>query len=140
MNRDFRNALIRVARNKNVITYSEVGKITELNMENPAHRNELAEILGEISWHEHDNDNPLLSAVVVHAGDNKMPGKGFFDLAREAGRQRPGLDFGFTRQFYFPPVAIFVQVDRPWYIKKRFSFRHVHLLMTCVKTIVTIIQ
>ena len=92
MNREVRNALIKVARSQQTITYSEVGEIVDLDMENQANRNELAEILGEISWHEHDNGNPLLSAVVVHAGDNRMPGKGFFNLAREAGCQKPDED------------------------------------------------
>ena len=62
-------------------------------MKNWADRNALADILGEISWYEHEKGNPLLSAIVVHADDDhKMPGKGFFDLAREAGCQKPDED------------------------------------------------
>lgn len=61
-------------------------------MGNPSERAELSRILDEISWAEHQAGKPLLSVVVVHKGDPQMPGKGFFDLAREFGRQKPDVD------------------------------------------------
>ena len=53
----------------------------------------MAEILDEISRHEHDQGHPLLSAVVVHAegGDSGgIPGPGFFTLAKSLGLSRGG--------------------------------------------------
>lgn len=55
-----------------------------LDLENPAHRNDPAHMLGEISRRENENGRPLLSAVVV-LQDTFRPGKGFFTLARELG-------------------------------------------------------
>lgn len=42
--------------------------------------------LGDISILEHSQGRPLLSAIVVHkptSSEPRMPGKGFFKLARE---------------------------------------------------------
>ena len=62
MNREVRNVLIRVARGQDIITYPEIGEVVGLNMENLAHRNELAEILGEI--------NEALSAATIGGNGN----------------------------------------------------------------------
>ena len=48
-------------------------------------------ILGEISTDEHDSGRPLLSVVVVHK-ENHRPGEGFFNLAKELGKQKPDED------------------------------------------------
>jgi hypothetical protein len=73
-----------VARAGTTITYGEIAPLADLDMLNPAHRNEIRRILDEISTHEHQLKHPLLSAVVVHQQDH-MPGQGFFALARELG-------------------------------------------------------
>ena len=78
-----------VARAVSCVTYGEIAPLAGLELENPADRNELARILGEISVHEHDQGRPMLSAVVVLAG-RELPGHGFFKLARELNLFRSG--------------------------------------------------
>lgn len=87
MNELIYDKLISVARSQNVTTYSEIAPLAGLDMSNPDDRNRIANILGEISTHEHEKGRPLLSAVVIHR-DNNIPGHGFFTLARELGLHR----------------------------------------------------
>ena len=83
--------LIKAAKNRKVVYYAEVGRLSNFSMDNPSHRVELGRILGEISTEEHKSGRPLLSAVVVHKEDH-LPGEGFFSLARELGKQQPDED------------------------------------------------
>lgn len=62
--------------------YSEIAPLVELDMASPRDRGRISDILVEISRREHEAGRPLLSAVVVSQATN-MPGKGFFNLARE---------------------------------------------------------
>jgi hypothetical protein len=73
--------LKEVAKNGDLITYGEIAPLANLNMENPDHRNKLAQILGDISTYENEQGRPLLSSIVVLAGEPR-PGEGFFKLAR----------------------------------------------------------
>jgi len=84
MHQGIYDRLKSVAQSGTTITYSEIAPLADLDMSNPAHRNEIRRILGEISAFEHRLNHPLLSAFVVHQEDN-MPGKGFFALAKELG-------------------------------------------------------
>ena len=88
MNKIIYEKLKEVARNQSTITYGEVGSLVGLDMEDPSQRNDLANLLGEISTYEYENDRPLLSMVVVHSED-RTPGKGVFNLARQLGAQKP---------------------------------------------------
>jgi hypothetical protein len=74
----------RVAKGQPTITYSKIAPLANLDMDNPSHRDEIGQLLGEISKYEHSQQRPLLSAVVIHQ-DNNMPGQGFFKLAKELG-------------------------------------------------------
>ena len=47
-------------------------------------RKEIGKILGDISRHEHKNERPLLSSLVIRI-DDKTEGDGFFKLAEELG-------------------------------------------------------
>lgn len=49
------------------------------------HRDKMAELLGEIVHHEHENNRPMLTALVVHKGNDNNPGEGFFSIATELG-------------------------------------------------------
>jgi hypothetical protein len=91
MKEQIRDMLIKAAENRKVVHYAEVGRLLNFSMDNPSHRVELGSILGEISTEEHENGRPLLSAVVVHKEDH-LPGEGFFNLAKELGKQRPDED------------------------------------------------
>jgi len=87
--------LIKVARAQETIFYEGVAGLIGLDMENPADRNKLGQILGEISTYEvKEKGRPMLSALVVHKGDDYMPGSGFFNLARELERYT-GPDYAF---------------------------------------------
>ena len=50
----------------------------------PHIRNEIGKILGDISVYEHTHGRPLLSSLVVRAGDN-YEGDGFYKLGEELG-------------------------------------------------------
>lgn len=67
-------------------TYRTVALRAGFPYENPAERKYFARALGIISEQEHQIDAPLLSALVIHKGEDQLPGDGFFNLATELGR------------------------------------------------------
>lgn len=70
---------------KTTISYSElVQQVQTVRFEPDS--NALAAILGEISTEEDEAGRGMLSVVVVHKDGDKMPGPGFFDLAKRLGR------------------------------------------------------
>lgn len=89
--------LQRVASSGGYTTYSKIAPLAGLNMGNQPDRNRIADILDEISKHEHRLGRPLLSAVVILADENK-PGHGFFTMAREVGRYDGGDELQFWLQ------------------------------------------
>ncbi|MHC4463824.1 MAG: hypothetical protein ACYS30_20690 [Planctomycetota bacterium] len=91
MKEQIREMLIKVAGHNNTISYSEVGEVVGLDMANPGERSKLANTLDEINREEHERGRPLLSAVVVQK-ESQHPGRGFFELARELGKQKPNED------------------------------------------------
>ena len=70
-----RPILIEVARERELITYNELGE----KMGGPG-RGYIGEILKQVCLKEHRNNRPLLSALVVHKND-RLPGNGFFRLS-----------------------------------------------------------
>ena len=88
MNTKVRSSLIERARDKGneLVRYQELSDKCKLglDMSRIDHRAEIGRILGEVSSYEYHNDRPLLSALVVRAGDN-YEGDGFFKLADELG-------------------------------------------------------
>lgn len=85
MHSDIYEKLGSVAQSRGTIAYGEVAPLAGLDMSNPADRNEIARILGEISTYEHEQGHPMLSAVVV-LNDSGLPGTGFFTLAGDLGK------------------------------------------------------
>ena len=85
--RTVRERLIEVAKHKGTISYSDVARIADLHVRDPT----LFRILDDISTHEHKAGRPLLTAVVIRQ-DKRMPGDGFFKLARRLGLHRVGAD------------------------------------------------
>lgn len=79
-----RKACIKAAKNRSVLTYTDLAPILGLDMYVPADRERIGEVLGEIASAEHEAGRPLLAAVVVSANGG-MPGHGFFKLARARG-------------------------------------------------------
>lgn len=84
MNNTIRQLLIDCARIGEPISYGDIMKKIGLNHTNPAHRNELSQVLYEISKFESDNDRPLLSSLAMYAGF-KDHGPGFYELAELLG-------------------------------------------------------
>lgn len=88
MNTIVRSFLIERARetNNETVHYQELCDKCRLGLDMGRidHRAEIGRILGEVSAYEHHNDRPLLSVLVVRAGDN-YEGDGFYKLAEELG-------------------------------------------------------
>ena len=97
MHQQIYERLVLVARQQDVVTYTDIAPLAELSMDNEADRLRIGGILGEISSSEYRQDRPLLSAVVIHR-DNNIPGLGFFTLARELGLYHGDNDFMFFAQ------------------------------------------
>ncbi len=89
--RNLRSKLTEVAHRRGTITYGEIASSIRLDLTNPGERNRLAGILDTISSEESDEGRPLPSVVVVNS-DSKMPGGGFFTMARGQGQMKPGQD------------------------------------------------
>ena len=70
MRQDIRGRLIQVARNGEIVFYSELG----------IGRGQVAGILGDISEYEHSNQRPLLTAVVANKAKG-MPSPGFWEVS-----------------------------------------------------------
>lgn len=79
-----REALISCAKKGKDIVYSELTKqirsITFQPNDMPFHQ-----LLGQVSTDEHHAKRPLLSVLVVHKDGDRMPGPGFFQLAKNLG-------------------------------------------------------
>lgn len=93
-----------VARKKGMIYYSDLAAGLGMLFETEADRNVLRDDLGDISIFEHSQHRSMLSAVVVHKPTSlnpRMPGKGFFRLARE---QRIWDGKGTKEKFFFDEI------------------------------------
>jgi hypothetical protein len=73
------------AISKTTISYSELVR-TLVTIRFEPDSNALATMLGEISTEEDEHGRGMLSVLVVHKDGDKMPGPGFFDLAKRLGR------------------------------------------------------
>ena len=79
-----RAELMRVAQAGRTTTYHAVAAVAGLDLDQPEDRAALQGILHAISMAEHAAGRPLLSVVVV-LGRKRVPGRGFFALARALG-------------------------------------------------------
>ena len=82
---EMRHALIPRATADDTMSYSELTtKIHAINFAPDDHA--LHHMLGEISEEEDAGGRGMLSVIVVHKEGDKMPGPGFFVLAKKLGR------------------------------------------------------
>ena len=82
---EMRQALIQRAKVRGMIPYSElVEKVTEIELESNSYA--LAAMLGEVSSEEDAAGRGMLSVIVVYKDGDMQPGPGFFELAKELGR------------------------------------------------------
>ena len=79
------NQLQKAASTEGTVFYSDLALTLGLNMQSPEDRNRMSFLLDEISIYEHSHGRPLLSVVVVHKDDDRMPGQGFFSMAKRVG-------------------------------------------------------
>jgi len=75
---------------RTVIRYKALADMFQIPYNYTNERNDFHKILDDINRYEVGQNRPLLSAIVVN--ETKMPGKGFFRLARELHLQRPEED------------------------------------------------
>lgn len=85
MNQVLYGELVRLARARLLATYSDVSPLLGLSMENQQDREEIARLLGEIVEFEHGEGRPMLTALIVHRGNDNNPGDGFFSIAHDLG-------------------------------------------------------
>ena len=83
--------IINVAKNGDVVYYSEIAPLIGLDLKSTKDRNRIIAILDGINKSEHSEGRPLLSAVVI-SKSRKMPGAGFFKLAIKLGLYSGGED------------------------------------------------
>jgi len=89
--------LLGIAESGGITTYAGLAALVGLDVDGPENRRRLADILRAVNTHEVSQGRPMLSAVVVLKG-RKLPGRGFFDLARELGRYHGGDREAFWRE------------------------------------------
>jgi hypothetical protein len=83
---EIRSILKEAASARQTIAYSEVtAQVQAVPLEPDSKL--FAQMLDEISRHSDEEGRGMLSAVVVHKGDDYLPGPGFFTLGRELGRE-----------------------------------------------------
>ena len=85
--------LIQAARYRGTVTYQELAKVIGLPFQGAFLGNEVGKVLGEISEDEVKAGSPMLSALAVDI--KGKPGKGFFTLAKQLGRQKIESDKDF---------------------------------------------
>src|SRR5258708_12064840 len=79
------NLMIERAKDRGMIPYSDlVTKIKTIHVD--AHDQRLFHLLGEVSAEEDAAGRGMLSVVVVHKTGDMQPGPGFFELAKQRGR------------------------------------------------------
>jgi hypothetical protein len=96
--------LLELARAGKLATYSDIAPLAGLSMEREADRDRLSQLLGEILRHEVSESRPLLTAIVVHRGNDNNPGEGFFAIAKELGRFNGSRDSMKRLQFWVEQV------------------------------------
>jgi len=89
------NKLKKVAGQKQLITYKELAAVVGLDWNKDYGKCwQIFSILRDICTAEVEQGHPMLAAIAVRQ-DTKMPGAGFFALARKLGRYQSGTDYSF---------------------------------------------
>jgi len=82
---EIRRILEEVAFAQSTLAYSEViAQVRAIHLEPDSKL--FAQMLDEISRRSDEKGLGILSAVVIHKGDDYLPGPGFFTLGEELGR------------------------------------------------------
>jgi hypothetical protein len=86
--------LVATARGRQLITYTDLGKIADLDVSDRQQLDQLVKILDGIAIADIRAGRPLLVAVVIRA-DRGTPSKGFFDFAKQHGLMKREDEVGF---------------------------------------------
>jgi len=86
MNEQIYQALLEIARRRELTTYSDIAPLAGLNMDIDTDRDAMSDILEAIARHEETEGRPMLTAVVIHRGSDNNPGEGFYAIATELQR------------------------------------------------------
>jgi len=105
MNEILYNELVRLARSRDLAAYSDVASLIGLDMANEHDRDEIARLLREIATHERNEGRPMLTALVVHRGNDNNPGEGFFSIAHDFGLYNGSRDQIARLRFWSNQVA-----------------------------------
>ena len=84
MNEPVRNKLIATARARNLVAYTDLARVADLDLAGEQAIAQLGKLLDEIAIDDVKAGRPLLAAVVVRA-DTQMPSKGLFKFAKAHG-------------------------------------------------------
>src|SRR5919106_6630972 len=85
LNRGLYELLVDAARAGEPLSYNDVGRLLELSLDYPPHRNEMEQLLGVISRHEAASGRPLLTSIVLRKDEGSGGGAGFFRLGQQLG-------------------------------------------------------
>lgn len=90
---EIRRELIKCAKKPCTITYARLADWVDVNYQFHYGPDEqrFHNMLGNVSTYEVENGRPMLSVIVVRAEDSR-PGPGFFWLAKELDKQKPGVE------------------------------------------------
>ena len=107
MTERIRKRLIKAAREKQTISYTQLNDDCELGLDfNRAYdRDTIGALLGEISEFEYEKDRPLLSALVRHKTGKHEQGDGFYKLCEY-------LDFGDWQKLKSDPNFELEQINK----------------------------
>lgn len=94
MNEGLYENLKQVARDRGLVTYTELGAAGDLDVSIPAQMDQLVRDLDEIALHEIKAGCPLLPVVVIRA-DKQMPSGGLFKFAKKHGLMKDNDQVGF---------------------------------------------
>jgi hypothetical protein len=86
--------LVAVARQRSLVTYTDLARVADLEVSADGGIKQLGSILDEIALHEVKAGRPLLPVVVIRA-DRGTPSKGLFDFARKHGLLKDKDEMGF---------------------------------------------
>jgi hypothetical protein len=85
MNQEIYEALVSLARTRQLTSYSDIAPLANLDMSVEADRDAMSFILEDIARFEHDASRPMLTALVIHRGNDNNPGEGFYAIAQDLG-------------------------------------------------------
>lgn len=94
MNQAVYDKLVAVARQRSLVTYTELARVADLDVSADGGIKQLGSILDEIATYEIRAGRPLLPIVVIRA-DRGAPSKGLFDFARKHGLLKDKDELGY---------------------------------------------